>query len=254
MKIFVITNNKGGVLKTTLTANLSKYFSVDKKCKTLIIDTDQQGNLAAAFGYQPNNLKNTLASFAKNPNASYTACCIAINPKLDLIASNIEFGLLSDEDKELAVKVLLNKIQNEYDYVLIDTSPSMNSFILSLIEQADKIIIPAVPETLAVMGMKLILDSIDDLDLKKQAEIITVWTRFNTRSVLNNEVNEAWDKDIKRYQKELKKVKLKKWNGYISNSIKNDNAVAYDKLPLSFLKEKNKNKTEFEALFKFINK
>lgn len=173
MKIITFSNNKGGVLKTTLCANLSRFYSVNKSSKVLVVDTDQQGNLAVQFGRHPNQVKNTLSTYA-NKNAKLKHCVIGINPKLDLLFCNIDWGLMANTNKKATINKLINEASKNYDYLLIDTSPAINDFVIFVLEQANLIVIPSTPEKQAVLGMELILEALPDLKLQKNVRVVNV--------------------------------------------------------------------------------
>ncbi|WP_027120043.1 ParA family protein [[Mycoplasma] testudinis] len=250
--IITITNNKGGVLKTTIAANLAKFFSVDFKKKTVIVDTDQQGNIALQFGYQLDTLKRTLADYLKNPKIDPLKCGFSVNPMLNVIASNLEISFIDDQVKIDGMIKLLKTLQKQFDVIIIDTSPAINRFIISLWMQSDKLVIPTNPEYQSVNGAKAILESLESMEFKKNFGVYFVWTRYNKRSTLHNEITADTKSNFTEFEKKLNGITFHWFNQWISNSIQNETAVAYQKLPLSFIKGKHRNIEEFASLAAYL--
>lgn len=242
-KIITVSNNKGGVLKTSLIANISKFLSESKK--VLIIDTDQQGNLSHSFYKNPENVKVSLASIfsSETKDVELENLFENIETNVDLIVGNFELAKI-DFNSDTNIKKLQNfikfiKSEKRYDYILIDTPPTMNKMILSLIKLSDLLIIPFTPEQFAYQGLLKLTDA------KLQLPILLVPTKMNARSSLHNEMLNK----IKVYIKDKKNIKL---ISGISHSIANETSIAFERKPISYLSKKHKNKNEYAEISSVI--
>lgn len=165
-KIISISNQKGGVGKTTTTVNLAAGLQANGK-KVLCIDLDPQGNLSDYLGYQPDELptmSDLMLCFANN---SYVNPAEAIKTSsqnnLDYIPSNIalssaEFFLATCFAREKILKKILNDDNlKDYDYILIDCLPSLGILLVNALSAADSVIIPVQAQKFSLDGIKLFI-------------------------------------------------------------------------------------------------
>lgn len=162
-KVYMIGSQKGGVGKTTTTLNLA--FSLKKMGKkVLAVDFDSQANLSTCFGIEnTGNLDNTIGHLMmaaiEDTKPPSIKSCIKTEDGVDFIASSI---YLSVVDAKLRLEMgadkmlsgILDPLRDKYDYILIDTGPSLGTLTINALAAADKVIITVNPQLLAMMGMQ----------------------------------------------------------------------------------------------------
>ncbi len=163
-KIIAIANQKGGVGKTTTAINLGAGLSVLEK-KTLIIDADPQANATSGLGFDPKNIKNSIYECVVNEIPVKDAIKNTKLPELDILPSHIdlvgaEIEMLNFDNREKIFKQAIETISDDYDYVLIDCSPSLGLLTLNALTAADSVIIPVQCEYFALEGLGKLLNTI----------------------------------------------------------------------------------------------
>ena len=194
--IIVIANQKGGVGKTTTSINLAAALTEIGK-KTLLVDLDSQGNASSACGLnQDRNFSNVYDLLLGDAEAK--ECIIkAQEDDFDIIPSNrdlmaAEIQLLELENRELTLKNALQSISADYDFVIIDSPPSMNILTLNALSFAKHLIIPVQCEYYALEGMSGMLESIYQIkeSINPQLDLMgVVRTMFDSRNSLAVEVS-----------------------------------------------------------------
>ena len=168
-RIIAVTNQKGGVGKTALTANLGAGLVREGK-KVLVIDSDPQGNLSSSLGIDDiDDLPNTLASFIEReiddnqiPLDEYI---IHNDEGIDLIPCNIalaglEIDIMSATKREYFLDTLISRLKGNYDIILVDCSPSLNMVTINALTAVDSVIIPVEASYLSMSGLQQLIDSI----------------------------------------------------------------------------------------------
>ena len=170
MPVICITNQKGGVGKTTTAATLAEGLSKHDK-RVLLIDWDPQASLTVSLGLNPDSLKLTgydaLAGTIRN-NGSPSIRDVTIptsNPNIDLVPSNIELSqaqldLVGAFTRELILKEMLQPVRKDYDFILVDCLPSLGLLTINALAAADRVIIPLQADFLAMKGLTLLLSTI----------------------------------------------------------------------------------------------
>ena len=163
-KVIAIANQKGGVGKTTTAINLAASLAVLEK-KVLIIDADPQANTTSGLNFSPDNdQKRTLYEVMIGERDIRDTLIQTEIAGLHMIPSHInlvgaEIEMLEDGNRESILKNALASIRDDYDYIIIDCSPSLGLITINSLTAADSVIIPVQPEFFALEGLgKLLLN------------------------------------------------------------------------------------------------
>ncbi len=192
MKIISIANRKGGVGKTTTTINIATALSAINK-KVLVIDFDPQGNATTSLGIAKK--KGQYSSYSVLAGLCDASAAIVHTdiPKFDLMPSSpdlaaAEIELVQVPSREFVLKNALQKLQQIYDYVLIDCPPSLNLITINALVCSDSVIVPLQCEFLALEGLADLIKNINAIkrnfnpNLKLQGIILTMFSRQNNLS------------------------------------------------------------------------
>jgi chromosome partitioning protein len=198
MKVVSLLNNKGGVCKTTSAFNLA-YALAKLKKKVLMVDNDPQSSLTIYAGIEPLELSKTMYDVMTDKCETVEAIIKTDNPKVDILPSSIdlsagELEIISKYGRELILKEKLESIKNNYDYILIDNSPSLGTLTVNAIVASDYIIAPSEPSYLALRGMEILNGTLENIkrinkDLKFMGVLVTL---FDGRIKHHNEVLEEF--------------------------------------------------------------
>lgn len=187
-KVIAVTNQKGGVGKTTTTANLGIGLAQQNK-RVLLIDADAQGSLTLSLGYpKPDELPVTLADIMQNvidDTPIPDGCGILYHSEgVDLLPANIELSgmeirLINAMSRESVLRTYINAVKPHYDYILIDCMPSLGMMPINSLAAADSVIIPSQPSFLSAKGLDLLMQSIAkvkrQINLKLKIDGIWLW-------------------------------------------------------------------------------
>ena len=168
-KVIAVTNQKGGVGKTTTTANLGVGLAMKGK-RVLLIDADAQGDLTICLGYHdPDRFEDTLTTILKQVIEDELVdpfdAVIHNEEGIDLIPCNIELSgmevsLVNVMGREYILRQYLDQIKDEYDYILIDCSPSLGMVTINALTAADSVLIPVEAEYLPAKGLEQLIRTI----------------------------------------------------------------------------------------------
>ena len=196
-KIIAITNQKGGVGKTTTAVNLSAALAELGK-KVLVIDADPQGNLTSGFGLNKNEIDKTIYEvFNKKENI---ADCIqeAVVDNLDIIPANInlsavEIELINEVGREFVLRGEIAQVKDKYEYIIIDCPPALGMLTINAMTTANSILVPMQSEYYALEGLSQLIQTIglvkERLNPELEVEGI-VFTMYDTRTKLSLQVVE----------------------------------------------------------------
>ena len=169
-KVIALTNQKGGVGKTTTAVNLGVGL-VQQGKKVLLIDADAQANLTMALGYnRPDDIPITLSTVMQNiiddKSFDVSQGIIHHSEGVDLLPSNIELSgfevrLINAMSRERVLKTYVNEVKKNYDYVLIDCMPSLGMITINALAAADSVIIPVQAQYLPAKGLEQLLQTIN---------------------------------------------------------------------------------------------
>ena len=160
-KIIAITNQKGGVGKTTTALNLSSSLALSS-VNILVIDSDPQGNLTSGFGLKKDKIKADLYDVYCGRSAVQDAVVQTLIPNLHLLPTSMdlfaaEIELLDKTDREKILKDVLKPLKKNYHYIFIDCPPSFGLLTLNALVAAESVIVPVQCEYFAVEGLSLLI-------------------------------------------------------------------------------------------------
>ena len=196
-RIIAVANQKGGVGKTTTAINLSSCLASLGK-KVLAIDMDPQGNMTSGLGIDKNEVKYTVYDLILGQVDIKKVICKNALENLDILPTNIdlsaaEIELIGVEEKEFIIRKEVDKIRENYDFIIIDCPPSLSMLTINAMTTADSVLVPIQCEYYALEGLSQLIHTIDLVKERLNPELKiegVVFTMYDARTNLSLQVVE----------------------------------------------------------------
>jgi chromosome partitioning protein len=194
-KTIAIANQKGGVGKTTTAINLAASLAAFE-FKTLLIDADPQANSTSGLGFNPKEVKNSIYECMVGLSSVQDSILPTEVPFLDIIPSHIdlvgaEIEMINLNNRERKMKEALEVVKDQYDFVIMDCSPSLGLITINSLTAADSVIIPVQCEYYALEGLGKLLNTIKIIQSRLNTSLVIegiLLTMYDLRLRLSNQV------------------------------------------------------------------
>lgn len=241
--VICVNNNKGGSLKTTTTTNLAGVIASEKK-KVLIIDADNQSNVLLSFGKNPDSVNYSLYDTLVH-GVPAEHCIMKVHKYIDILPSNddlisFDFDVIGNisnyPEPFILMKEALNHLREQYDYIIIDTPPSLSLMVGNVFTFADNILIPYAPEYYSMRSLIKVIKTIDDF---KQSHNPSLKVLGILRTLVNMQTNLHVDV-IEETRKYAYENDIHVFDTVITRTIQFANSVAYKKKPATMVNRYDK--------------
>jgi len=195
-KVIAITNQKGGVGKTTTCVNLAASLVATKR-RVLVIDLDPQGNTTMGSGIDKNTLSHSVLDVLTQKADVNQVIQVSTPAGYDLLPSNgdltaAEVELIQVQKKEARLRLALTQLQHQYDFVLIDCPPSLNMLTVNALACANSVLVPMQCEYYALEGISALLNTVKFIKNSLNPELVIegiLRTMYDPRNSLTNDVS-----------------------------------------------------------------
>lgn len=193
--VIAVTNQKGGVGKTTTAINVA-YFLAKAEKRTLLVDFDPQGNATSGLGIEKNNLESTMSDVIKNEKLLDTVIVETAHKQLWLapttsVLANTETELAQQDRRFSRLKQAIDSVRDNYDYIIIDCPPSLSLLTVNGLIAADYVLLPVQAEFYALEGLGQLLETMKLIrrGMNPGLELLGVLpTMLDSRTTLSNQV------------------------------------------------------------------
>lgn len=253
--IIAIANNKGGVLKTSLSVNLAGLFATHGK-KVLIVDGDNQGNVSLSFGKNPDTFESTIYDVMIG-SAEAKDSIVNLYEGIDVLPANddlqfLEFDVLTDRNKYKKPFQLLKDSLSSlkgYDVIIVDGPPNLGLMAGNILNFTHEVLIPFQPEKYSMRSLVKMLNFIVDFREKINPSIQVkgvVATLVDRRTALHDQI-------LKECRKYCLLNHITLYDTVIPRSIRGASGVAYENLPVTLIQNQNSLKAAYSQLFEELN-
>lgn len=196
-RIIAVSNQKGGVGKTTTTINLSACLAEAGK-RVLVVDLDPQGNATSGFGIDKYDLENTVYEMMVGECILEDCIIENVYEKLSILPSNVnlagaEIELIDIDEKEYILRKEIEKIRDKFDYIIIDCPPSLNILTVNAMTTANSVLVPIQCEYYALEGLSQLIHTINLVRERLNKDLFIegiVFTMYDARTNLSLQVVE----------------------------------------------------------------
>ncbi len=248
-KVLSISNQKGGVGKTTTSVNLASSLSYLGK-RVLLIDVDHQANATSYMGVNRTNLKYSITDVFQEKINIKNTIIKAPSVNVDLVPSrydlaNIEAHLVSHGNKDFILSNALDEVRNEYDYIIIDCPPSLGIVTINALTASDSVLIPVQCEFFALDGLTQLLNTIRIIQNKQKYNKKTLTIEGVLLTMLDTRSNNGYEiiNEVRTYFKE------KVFKTIIPRNVKVSISPSYG-LPVTEFSPRSKGSISYQNLAK----
>ena len=238
-RIIAIAMQKGGVGKTTTAINLAAGLA-QLNYRVLAVDLDPQGNLTQHAGFDPEGLSPTIYDALKEEvdgfDGEISSAIVKSKEGFDLLPSQpelslVELSLINTLSRERVLSGMLEEVTDNYDFILIDCSPSLNLLVVNALTAADSVIVPIQTEYLPARGAFMVLSTIETIRRKKLNQDLMVegilLTMADTRTIMTKDILAAVENQYSHGQY-IFKAFIKRSVRFSESAVAGKSILAYD--------------------------
>jgi chromosome partitioning protein len=224
-EIICFAQSKGGTGKTSSTLNIAAVL-VEKGYRVLVCDLDQQSNLTISLGVNPLDCEVNTYNLLTEASATAKDAIVSTTEKIDLLSAHPDLALVESVAREKQLARKLNPIAKNYDFILLDTAPSLGIATLNALCAANWLFIPTQPEPLCVYGLNMLIDQMENVRTESNPNLDLLGffiTFYDARSKAHKEIErglrEQWEGQI------LKSV-IKRRNSILETTLEGKSIIS----------------------------